>query len=75
MIWCGVSQDHRTELVVIAGNLNAVHYREDILLPHVVPFLQANPDMTLQHDNATSHTGCSVLDFLHFSAGHVSVLP
>jgi hypothetical protein len=38
MVWSGVSQHHRTELV-IAGNLNAVCYREDILLPHVVPFL------------------------------------
>ena len=59
MVWGGVSQHHRTELVVIAGNLNAKHYREDILLPHVVPFLQAHPDMTLQHDNATSHTARS----------------
>ena len=33
MVWDGVSQHHRTELVVIAGNLNAVRYREDILLP------------------------------------------
>jgi hypothetical protein len=41
-----------------------VRYREDILLPHVVPFLQAHPDMTLQHDIATSHTGRSVRDFL-----------
>ena len=24
MVWSGVSQHHRTELVVIAGNLNAV---------------------------------------------------
>ena len=64
MVWGGVSQHHRTELVVIAGNLNAVLYREDILLPHVVPFLQAHPDMTLQHDNATSHTARSVRDFL-----------
>ena len=60
MVWGGVSQHHRTELVVIAGNLN----REDILLPHVVPFLQAHPDMTLQHDNVTSHTARSVRDFL-----------
>ena len=57
----GVSQHHRTEM---AGDLNAVHYREDILLPHVIPFLQAHPDMTLQHDNATSHTARSVCDFL-----------
>ena len=77
---CGcVSQHHRTELVVIAGNLNAVRYREDLLLPHVVPFLQAHPDMTLPHvvpflqahpdmtlqqDNAPSHTARSLRDFL-----------
>ena len=60
MVWGGVAQHHRTELVVIAGNRNAVHYREDILFPHVVPFLQAHPDMTLQHNNATSHTARSV---------------
>ena len=47
MVWGAVSQHHRTELVVIAGNLNSVRYREDILLHHVVPFLQAHPNMTL----------------------------
>ena len=64
MGWGGVSRNHWTELVVIAGNLNAVCYREDILLPHVVPFLQAHPDMTLQHDNATTHRTSSMADFL-----------
>lgn len=73
MVWGGVSQHHRTELVVIAGNLNAVRYREDILLPHVVPFLQAHPDMTLQHDNATSHAAHSVCNYLQDR--NVSVLP
>ena len=57
MVWVGVSQSHRTELVVIPGNLNAVRYREDILLPHVVPFLQAHPDMTFQQDNANNRWG------------------
>ena len=73
MVWGGVSQHHQTELVVIAGNLNAVRYREDILLPHVVPFLQAHPDMTLQHDNDTSHTARSVRDFMQDR--NVSILP
>jgi hypothetical protein len=41
-----------------------VRYREDTLLPHVVHFLQAHPDMTFQHDTATSHTARSVCDFL-----------
>ena len=42
-------------------------------VPHVVPFLLAHPDMTLQHDNATSHTARSVRDFLQDR--NVSVLP
>ena len=64
---------HGLRQCVIAGNLNGVCYREDILLPHVVPFLQAHPDMTLQHDNATSHTARSVREFLQNM--NVSVLP
>ena len=36
---------------------------QGILLPHVVLYLQAHPDMTLQHDNATSHISRSVRDF------------
>jgi transposase len=50
-----------------------VHYRKDILLPHVVLFLQAHPDMTLQHDNATTHRTSSRSDFLQDR--NVSVLP
>ena len=73
MVWGAVSQHHRTELVVIAGNLNAVRYGEDILLLHVVPFLQAHPDMTLHHDNTTSHTAFSMRDFPQDR--NVSVLP
>ena len=73
MVWGGVSQHHRTELVVIAGNLNGMRYREDILFLHVVPFLQAHSDMTLQHDNATSHNAHSMRDFLQDR--NVSVLP
>ena len=73
MVWGGVSQYHQTELVVIAGNLHTLHYREDIFLPNVEPFLQAHPDMTLQHHNATSHTAHSVRDFLQDR--DVNVLP
>ena len=73
MVCSGGSQHQRTELIVTAGNLNAVSYREYILLPHVVPFLQAHPGMTLQHDNATGHTARSVRDFLQDR--NVIVLP
>uniref|UniRef100_A0AAZ3PK32 Tc1-like transposase DDE domain-containing protein n=1 Tax=Oncorhynchus tshawytscha TaxID=74940 RepID=A0AAZ3PK32_ONCTS len=60
-------------IVLSLLSLHAVRYREDIILPHVVPFLQANIDMTLQRDNAISHTAHSVCDFLHDR--NVSVLP
>ena len=67
MVWGVVThQTARTR------KLNSVRYSEDIL-PHVVPFLQAHPDMTLQHDNATSHTAHSVRGFLQDK--NVSVLP
>uniref|UniRef100_A0AAZ3R6C5 Tc1-like transposase DDE domain-containing protein n=2 Tax=Oncorhynchus tshawytscha TaxID=74940 RepID=A0AAZ3R6C5_ONCTS len=68
-----MGQDCNYQLGRKRGNLNAVRYGEDILLPHVVLFLQAHPDMTLQHDNATSHTDRSVRDFLQDR--NVSVLP
>ena len=69
MVLGGVSH-HRTVPAMITSYLNAVRYREDILLHHVVPFLQAHPDMTLQHDNTTGHSVC---DFLQDR--NVSVLP
>ena len=47
MVWGSVSQHHQTELVVIAGNLNAVRYREESS-SNKVAFLQGHPDMTLQ---------------------------
>ena len=43
------------------------------LLGATVKKRRFNLDMTLQHDNATSHTACSVCDFLQDR--NVSVLP
>jgi hypothetical protein len=69
--WSGVVSHSIIRLSFLSLQaINAVRYREDILLPHMVPFLQAHPDMTLQHDNATSHSVC---DFLQDR--NVSVLP
>ena len=53
VLWSGIDLEVEG---LFAGNLNTVRYWEDILLPDVVSFLQAPPDMTLQHDNATSQT-------------------
>ena len=57
MVLGGVSQHHRTKLVVIAGNLNVVCYREDI---HGIPVLQEN-----------MHTKSSMAGGIVMLEGHV----
>uniref|UniRef100_A0AAZ3RX87 Tc1-like transposase DDE domain-containing protein n=1 Tax=Oncorhynchus tshawytscha TaxID=74940 RepID=A0AAZ3RX87_ONCTS len=67
VLWSGI------DLEVEGPSWSGAVYSEDILLLHVVPFLQAHPVMTLQHDNDTCHTACSMCDFLQDR--NVSVLP
>ena len=40
MVWSGICHEGRTQLKIVQGTLNAVNYRDDILDPIVVPFLQ-----------------------------------
>ena len=57
MVWGGFTAHHRTQLVIIQGNLNAVQYRDRIVGPVIIPFLQRyGPGLTLQQDNARPHT-------------------
>ena len=51
MIWGGFSHGVRSPLIVVAGNLNAVRYRDEILRPVEVPFVQQH-HLIFQHDNA-----------------------
>ena len=39
MVWAGVTVDRRTDLVVVPGILTGQRYIDEILRPHVVPFL------------------------------------
>ena len=57
MVWGGVSQHHRTELVVIAGNFNT-----ELQGRHPPPSCGTLPAGSSWHDSATSHTA---RDFLH----------
>jgi hypothetical protein len=51
MVWAGICHDGRTQLKIVEGTLNAVKYREDILHPIVLSFLQQrNFDHAYQHD-------------------------
>lgn len=65
MVWGGITATHRSQLVVIDGTLNAQRYRDEILIPVVIPFLQQHgPGMILQQDNARPHTARVVRTFL-----------
>jgi hypothetical protein len=74
MVWAGMCHDGRTQLKIVQGTLNVVQYRDDILDPIVLPFLQQrNFDHVFQHDNSKCHVVRVFHDFLN--QNHISVLP
>ena len=74
MVWAGIYHDGRTQLKIVQGTLNAVKYRDDILDPIVLPFLQhRNFYHVFQHDNARCHVARVCQDFLN--QNHIRVLP
>ena len=63
MVWAGISSRHKTDLVFIDGNLNAVRYRDEILTPVAVPLVHRYR-LTLQQDNARPHVARVCQDYL-----------
>ena len=72
MIWGGISLQHKTEVHVIDGNLNAQCYQTEVLAPVVVPFIRTHPHMILMQDNATSHSARATRQYL--AANNVQVM-
>ena len=64
MVWGGISHGMKTPLVVIQGNLTAVRYRDQVLMPHVLPLDNAHYLM-FQHDNTKPHVARVCRDFLN----------
>lgn len=65
MVWGGISIDHRTELVVINGRLNARQYIDQVLDNHVLPMAAEIGDgFVLMQDNARPHTAEVTRTFL-----------
>ena len=64
MVWGGISHGVKTPLVVIQGNLTAVRYRDQVLMPHVLALVNAH-NLTFQHDNARPHVARVCRDFLN----------
>ena len=73
MVWGGISHNGKTQLVTVNGTLNAQKYRDDILAPVVLPFMQAGNGVTiLQQDIARLHTARAITQFL--TANNVNVM-
>ena len=73
MVWGAICGEHRSPLIRIAGNLTGQRYRDEILDPVAIPFVQEQPRGVLfQHDNARPHTACIVQNFL--AVNNVDVL-
>ena len=54
MVWGGISHRLESLLIVIAGNLTGVRYRDEILRPVAVPFVEQH-HLIFQQDNAWPH--------------------
>ena len=73
MVWGGIAHSGKTQLVNINGNLNAQKYRNDVLAPVALPFMNGGNGVTiLQHDNAQPHTTRLTRQFL--ATNNVNVL-
>ncbi|GFY04098.1 transposable element Tcb2 transposase [Trichonephila clavipes] len=62
--WRRPAYDSRSTLIVMRGTATGQRYVDDILRPHVGPFLNVLPGAIFQQDNARRHTARVVQDFL-----------
>ncbi|GFW90089.1 transposable element Tcb1 transposase [Trichonephila clavipes] len=66
-----IAYDSRSTLIVMRGTLTGQRYVNDILRPHVGPFLNGLPGTIFQQDNARPHTARVAQNFLC----HLQALP
>ncbi|GFV08388.1 transposable element Tcb2 transposase [Trichonephila clavipes] len=71
MVWGPIAYDSRSTLIVMRRTLTGERYVDDILRPHVGPFLNGLPGAIFQQDNARPHTARVAQDFLR----HFQTLP
>ena len=62
MVWGAIAHGIKSQLIIVAGNMTAVRYRDEILRPVTVPLVQHN--LILQQDNARPHVARVCQDFL-----------
>ena len=73
MVWGGIMDRRKTNLIVVQGKLNAEGYINQILQPEAVSFLQRHRPAIFMHDNARPHVARKCRQFLN--RNNVNVLP
>ena len=51
VVWCGISFQHRTPVIIVDGTLTSKWYIDVVLRPTVVYFLAAHRDITQFHQD------------------------
>ncbi|GFX07684.1 uncharacterized protein TNCV_4159531 [Trichonephila clavipes] len=69
--WCNglggaIAYDSQSTLIVMRGTLTGQRYVDDILRPHIGPFLNGPPGSIFLQDNARPHTARVAQDFLRY---------
>ena len=72
MMWAAISNDSKTGLVPVPGNLTAVMYRDEILHSNLMHVIDRQRGL-FQHDNARPHTALISMDYLEQNT--INVLP
>ena len=63
MVWGGIAHRIKSQLIIVAGNMTAVRYRDEILRPVADPLVQQR-NLILQQDNGRPHVARVCQDFL-----------
>jgi transposase len=63
MMWAALSNDRKTDLVHVPGNLTAVRYRDAIFQPHLMHVIDRQREL-FQQDNARPHISRVAMDYL-----------
>ena len=63
MMWAALSNDHKTDLGHVPGNLTPLKYRDEIIQPHLMQVIYRQSGL-FQQDNVRPHTARATIDYL-----------
>ena len=71
-VWGAITSTGMLDLVVIDGTVNQHNYKNEILIPNVLPYKATHDNMIFQHDGAGPHRANTVRDW--FEENDIEVL-